>query len=148
VRRADNLTTFMCRLSWNLGASTSWNPQGLSRPVMGLLYLYSLVCLMNQPAGFSIEESWLHLPQSRDVFSEASTLAFVHIQPTVQRVLGSFTEMKQPGHEADHSHLRVYSAEWVELHHYYRICCYGVDRDNFMCICLIYLMALSLVDIT
>jgi len=25
VRRADNLTTFMCRLSWNLGASTSWN---------------------------------------------------------------------------------------------------------------------------
>ena len=36
---ADNLTTFMCRLSWNLGASTSWNPQGLSRPVMGLLYL-------------------------------------------------------------------------------------------------------------
>jgi hypothetical protein len=40
VRRADNLTTFVCRLSWNLRASTSWNPQGLSRPVMGLLYLY------------------------------------------------------------------------------------------------------------
>ena len=32
-------TTFKCRLSWNLGASNSWNPQGLSRPVMGLLYL-------------------------------------------------------------------------------------------------------------
>ena len=30
----------MCRLSWNLGASTSWNPQDLSRPVMGLFYLY------------------------------------------------------------------------------------------------------------
>jgi hypothetical protein len=40
VFRADNLTTFMCRLSWNVGASTSWNPQGLFRPVMGLLYLY------------------------------------------------------------------------------------------------------------
>jgi hypothetical protein len=39
VRRADNLTTFMCRLSINLGASTSWNPKGLSRRVMGLLYL-------------------------------------------------------------------------------------------------------------
>jgi hypothetical protein len=38
--KGDNLATFMCRLSWNLGASTSWNPQGLSRPVMGLLYLY------------------------------------------------------------------------------------------------------------
>jgi len=40
VRMTDNLTTFMCRLSWNLGASTSWNPQGLSRSVMGLLYLF------------------------------------------------------------------------------------------------------------
>ena len=40
MRRADNLTTFVCRLSWNLGVSTSWDPQGLSRPVMGLLYLY------------------------------------------------------------------------------------------------------------
>ena len=32
----------MCRMSWNLGTSPSWNPQGLSRPVMGLLYLYLL----------------------------------------------------------------------------------------------------------
>ena len=28
----------MCRLSWSLGASTSWNPHDLSRPVIGLLY--------------------------------------------------------------------------------------------------------------
>jgi len=34
--RADNVTTFMCRLSWNMGALTSWNPQGLSRPVIRL----------------------------------------------------------------------------------------------------------------
>jgi len=32
----------MCRLSWNLGASNFWNPLGLSRPVMGLLYLLLL----------------------------------------------------------------------------------------------------------
>jgi hypothetical protein len=38
--RTDNLTTFLRRLSKNLGASTSWNPKGLTRPVMGLLYLY------------------------------------------------------------------------------------------------------------
>jgi hypothetical protein len=37
VRKADNLATFMCRLSKNLGAS--WNHKGLSRPVMGLIYL-------------------------------------------------------------------------------------------------------------
>ena len=40
VHRADDPTTFMCQLSWNLGASTSWNLQGLSRPVMGLLCLF------------------------------------------------------------------------------------------------------------
>ena len=33
MRRADNLTTFMCRLSRNSGASTSWNHKGLSRLV-------------------------------------------------------------------------------------------------------------------
>ena len=37
MRTADNLTAFMCRLSGNLGVSTTWNPQGLSRPVIGLL---------------------------------------------------------------------------------------------------------------
>jgi hypothetical protein len=42
VRRADNLTTFMYLLSWNLGGSTSWNPLGLSRTVMGLLYLFTV----------------------------------------------------------------------------------------------------------
>jgi hypothetical protein len=36
-------TTFICRLSRNLGASTSWNPLGLSRPVMGLPYLTSIL---------------------------------------------------------------------------------------------------------
>jgi hypothetical protein len=45
MRRADNLTTFMCRLSWNLGTSTCWNCQGLSRPVMELLYLIIIIYL-------------------------------------------------------------------------------------------------------
>ena len=52
MSRADNLTTFMCRLFLNLGASNSWNPQGLSRPVMGLLlinythiYIYIYICM-------------------------------------------------------------------------------------------------------
>jgi hypothetical protein len=33
----------MCRLSRNSGASTSWNPKGLSRPVAGKLYLLHLL---------------------------------------------------------------------------------------------------------
>ena len=36
MRTADNLTIFMCQLCRNLGASTFWIPQGLSKPVMGL----------------------------------------------------------------------------------------------------------------
>jgi hypothetical protein len=40
VRKADNLATFMCRLSYSLRASASWNTQALSRPVMELPYLY------------------------------------------------------------------------------------------------------------
>jgi len=43
----------MCRLSWNLGASTSWNPQGLSRPVMGLLYLTTFLCRLSWNLGAS-----------------------------------------------------------------------------------------------
>ena len=37
MRRADKLTTCLCRLPWNLELSTSRNPQGLSRSVSGLL---------------------------------------------------------------------------------------------------------------
>ena len=33
VCRAENLSTFMCRMSCKLGASAYWNSQGLSRPV-------------------------------------------------------------------------------------------------------------------
>jgi hypothetical protein len=57
VPRADNLTTFICRLSWNSGASTSWNPQGCTgtalhplhvmmptRIIFYLLFSYSKFC--------------------------------------------------------------------------------------------------------
>jgi hypothetical protein len=50
VRRADNLATFMCRLSRILRASTSWNPKGLSRPVMGVLYLYPFDRMLPTPS--------------------------------------------------------------------------------------------------
>jgi len=45
--RCVRLTTYHhpVPLSWKLGTLTSWNPLGLSRPVMGLLYLYLTVIL-------------------------------------------------------------------------------------------------------
>jgi len=33
-----------------MGASTSWNPQGLSRPVMGLIYLLHTYSGLTLPA--------------------------------------------------------------------------------------------------
>ena len=38
MRRADSLTTFMCRLSRNLGTSTSRNPEGLYRVALVISY--------------------------------------------------------------------------------------------------------------
>jgi len=44
VHRADNFTTFMCRLFRNEGASTFWNPRGLSG-LQGLLFtIYTSSC--------------------------------------------------------------------------------------------------------
>jgi len=41
VRRADILTTFTCRMSWNLCASASWNRQDLSMPCRDCITLTS-----------------------------------------------------------------------------------------------------------
>jgi len=38
VRRSDILTTFICRLTYNLVASPFWSSQGLLMPLMALLY--------------------------------------------------------------------------------------------------------------
>jgi hypothetical protein len=46
VRKVDNLTTPMCRMSGNLGDSTSWNPKGLFRPVQGFDWLHPDVLLI------------------------------------------------------------------------------------------------------
>jgi hypothetical protein len=50
VHRADNLTTFMYQMSGNLGASTSLNPQGLSRDCFTLPKLTSP--LGKPPSGY------------------------------------------------------------------------------------------------
>ena len=52
VRRADNVTTVMCRLSRNLGSSKSWNCNSCNRTVQGLLYLnFSKAILFLQSSG-------------------------------------------------------------------------------------------------
>jgi hypothetical protein len=39
VHRADNLAIFICQVPRNSGATSSWNPKGLTRTVVGLLLL-------------------------------------------------------------------------------------------------------------
>jgi len=52
----------MCRLSGNLEASTSWNPQRLSRPVQGLFYSTGNSSLFQTEIdGFQNELSYLPL---------------------------------------------------------------------------------------
>jgi hypothetical protein len=60
VRKVDNLTIFMCRLSKNLGASTSWDPKDLSRPVMGLLYLLHRICMFIYIHSRKMNPQYLH----------------------------------------------------------------------------------------
>jgi hypothetical protein len=74
----------MCRLSWNLRACTFWNLMGLSRRVMGLLYLISsvsFISLLPLPvpvAAWSslrrtstvarLLQSWVQIPQGAWMF--------------------------------------------------------------------------------
>jgi len=90
VHRPDNLTTFMCRLSWNLGASTSWNPPGPSRPVMGLLYLY--LYRNNRAIAFLRYQSWSIVPDWN--FSSSGRQLNCGIWRLAERVLRSINSLK------------------------------------------------------
>jgi len=65
VRRADNFTTFMCRLSWNLGTSNSWKPLGLSMPLLGLLYLCEQIG--RTPTAPTVTGKW-RIPFDEDLY--------------------------------------------------------------------------------
>ena len=52
----------MCRLSWTLGASTTWNPQRLPGPLMGLLYLFTYIyALVSTQCAFINERTPSHV---------------------------------------------------------------------------------------
>ena len=65
VRTSDNLTTFMFRLSWNLGVTASWNLQGLSMPVMRSLFLLLLSAVF--PFSFLLNTFLVSLPSTLQV---------------------------------------------------------------------------------
>jgi hypothetical protein len=60
----------MCRLSRNLGVLPSWNPQDLSRPLMGLLYLFTVMYqdITLKIAGLLTETcGWRYYSESRPI---------------------------------------------------------------------------------
>ena len=69
----------MCRLSWNLGASTSWNPLGLSRPVMGLLYPFLIQTSGGRDNSFGI---FVHPGLQWKLTAPLSQIHFLIIRPT------------------------------------------------------------------
>jgi len=70
VPRADNLTTLICRLSWNLGASPSRNILGLNRPEQAFLYLF-FIFIKKQLFLFDgeVHDLLLNFPQTQRIYS-------------------------------------------------------------------------------
>jgi hypothetical protein len=102
MRRADKLTTFICRLSWNLGTSTSWKPLGLSMPLLGLLYLCEQIG--RTPTAPTITGKW-RIPFEED-------LCDLYCSPKISRVITS-RRMRHAGHVARMGDGR--GAYWVLL---------------------------------
>ena len=77
----------MCRLSWNLGASASWNTLGLSRPVMGLLYLYIHVYICRHKSCLCAQQESSHEPQFACCI-KANQLVTLHSTKSTYRIKG------------------------------------------------------------
>jgi len=70
VRRADNIITLKCRLTPDLGDSTFWNPQGLTRSVLGLLYLTDVCYTLSRPQGHSAGGRIISMRNSNDAVGD------------------------------------------------------------------------------
>jgi hypothetical protein len=81
----DNLTTFMCWLPWNLGASNSWNPQGLSRHVIGLFYLYLSTRSSSNPTSHAFRPN--QIPEGSLQQGDAQLPRRLHFEHSWQYVL-------------------------------------------------------------
>jgi hypothetical protein len=99
VCRADNLTTFMCRLSWNPGASTSWNPQSLQTDCFLFHYVNSKLVLASFLTSVTSCEMYKSRGSSKYKFRRT---------PLTSPPLGS--EYFRPAHSSrTHTHTHTYT---------------------------------------
>jgi hypothetical protein len=135
----------MCRLSGNLGVSNSWNPQGLSRLVMELLYLFiriSVICLYSLIVGqWYISDQVCDLPlaenfalptwkRSVPVCSSCSThwvLQQMKIQSEKRKV--EVTTFRKLGHTNDRNSFPLYSSKLPDCSQRH-IGCYRCKRQE------------------
>ena len=70
-------------LSRNLGTLTSWNPLGLSRPVMGLLYLYIYIFVHRNSYTYSVKvpKLWPAYQQSQVRFFQPVCTTVTALKP-------------------------------------------------------------------
>ena len=109
--RCVRLTTYHhpVALSRNLVTLASWNPLGLSRPVMGLLYLLALkmqnTLIRDWARCWTNQESWLNCWQGkRQLFSKTSSPDLEPTRLSFRVVTRNFSHgTKQPGCADDHS---------------------------------------------
>jgi hypothetical protein len=80
VLRADNLTTFMCRVSRNSGASASGNPKGLSKPVAGKLYLFTSRATRNTTGLFASQHQVFHTAVKAHILIQIDVNHLTYIQ--------------------------------------------------------------------
>ena len=76
----------MRRLSWNLGASTSWNPLGLSRPIQGLL-LYYVGVLLEQLTGLQLVKKFPAFHGTRRLITALTSVRHLSLSWASPRLL-------------------------------------------------------------
>jgi len=80
VRKADNLTTILCRCHENLGTLNSWKPLGHSRPVTGLL-------LISCTSGFSFLINNRSMVEKRIGLRGSLLICFIKWSPSNNGIL-------------------------------------------------------------
>ena len=137
--RADNLTAFMGQLSWNLGASTSWKPLGLSRPVMGLLYLYGILLHKVSDRSNEAYKQRKHC-HTNSIENETHSLVkykIMYMEPYTNKCQQAqfFQNPFMDSHMASLKNQHFYMIFWYYTKYFqnYRQCTYNV---TLMCICV------------